>query len=114
MELLKNAKRIICVLPKGKGIWLEKRLRDEMGLTAVNIHSGRGRSTSVSESISYGQYAEVEILSVVAQGEKADEIFEYIFFEAEINKPHGGFIYLVPLSQATSFSLPDLPEEDED
>ncbi len=107
MHLFNNPKRVICVLPNGKGIPMAKRLNEEKGIQSINIHTGRGRSTAVSEAVSFGQYAEVDIISVVVEEEIADEIFEFIFFEADINKPHGGFIYMAPAEQATAFTVPD-------
>lgn len=111
MELLKNPKRIVCVLPKGKAVPLIRLLHEQKKLETINFHRGRGRSTAVRESVSYGVYAEVEVVSIVVDADQADDLFQFIFFEADINKPHGGFLYQVPLSQSTIFHLPEIPEE---
>ena len=111
MERLHNPRRITCVLPKGKAVPLIHRLHKEKGLEAISMHRGRGRSTAVTESVSYGEYAEVEVVTLIVEAERADDLFEFIFFEADINKPHGGFLYQVPLGHSTRFHLPDLPEE---
>jgi len=111
MDLLKNPKRIICVLPKGKAVPLIRLLHEQKNLETISFHRGRGRSTAVSESVSYGAYAEVEVVSIIIDANRADELFEFIFFEADINKPHGGFLYQVALTQSTLLHLPQLPQE---
>ena len=42
---------------------------------------------------------------------RADEVFEFIFFEADINRPHGGLMFQQPLLATTAFNLPELEEE---
>lgn len=113
MKLINQPREIICVLPKGRAMELVRLLHEEKNIEAVNFHSGRGRSTAVTDSISYGQYAEVEVVSVIVEAQQAEDIFDFIFFEADINKPHGGFLYQVPLSLSNAFHLPELPNEDE-
>ena len=41
----------------------------------------------------------------------ADEIFEHVYHKAEINRPHGGLMYMHDLTMSTKYILPDLPEE---
>lgn len=55
--------------------------------------------------------SEREIFSVIVKADQADDIFEYIYENAEINKPHGGIIYQHALHQSSEFVLPDVPEE---
>ena len=50
--------------------------------------------------------------SISGQDDRADEIFEFIYHEARIDRPHGGLIYVTGLDRATPFVLPDLPEEE--
>ena len=59
----------------------------------------------------YRDVVEKEILNIVTSAEEADEIFEFIFYEADVNRPHGGIIFMTKLDRATDSLLPDLPEE---
>jgi len=85
----------------------------ELGLTAVDVHYARGvgRITPLRHR-GIGETSEKEILSVAAPAADADELFEYIYEVAEINRPHGGLMYMHALKTATAFRLPDLPEEE--
>ncbi len=53
-----------------------------------------------------GEQSEREILTVVVPEERGDEIFEYIFNVAGINKPHGGFIYMSSML-SSEYCLPE-------
>jgi len=101
----KNIKRITCFLPKGVGVRLVERLHVEKNIDSINVHTGRGLHDveSVKDS---GAWSEHDILTVVLDAERAEEIFEFIFFQGELNKPGGGFIYLSPLIKASHYTLP--------
>ncbi|MBT6278116.1 MAG: hypothetical protein HOI95_28780 [Chromatiales bacterium] len=49
---------------------------------------------------------------MIVAKERAEEVFEFIYHDAHIDRPHGGIIYMAALTQATQFTLPELPEED--
>lgn len=114
MKTLTDQKLITCLLPKKKSKAFEvaKMLHDEKGIETANVSSGRG--TGLVKSISYGVWVEVDILTVIVSEGQAEEIFNFIFEKADINRPHGGFIFQGGLTQTTPFVLPDLPEEDQD
>ncbi len=105
-------KLITAILPKGRSKQLVQRLVHEKGLNRVNVNHARGigRITPLRHR-GVGETTEKEIVSVVVHADQAEEIFEFIFFEAEVNRPHGGLMYQQPLFASTLFSLPDLPEE---
>ncbi|PIQ98169.1 MAG: hypothetical protein COV67_00355 [Nitrospinae bacterium CG11_big_fil_rev_8_21_14_0_20_56_8] len=109
MRPLKQVKLITCIMPPGRAHGLILALKKEKGIDSAN-HSG-GRGIGVGQPIERGSWQEVDILSVVVEAHRADEIFEFLFARSEINRPHGGFIYQTPLTAATLFSLPDLPLE---
>ena len=112
MKTLSDSKRIVVSLTNGKALDLVRLLRQEKQIDACNIHRGRGRSSAVPQTVSYGEYIETEVMSVIVDAARADEIFEFIFFEANLNQPHGGFLYQVSLNQSTEFVLPDIAEEE--
>ena len=59
-----------------------------------------------------GETSEKDIMAVTVNQNKADDIFEFIFERAEINRPHGGIMFQQKLTAATTYSLPDLPYEE--
>jgi len=97
----KKEKRITCFLPKGAGVKMVEMLHSEKNIASTNVHSGRGQRTAET-------WKEQEILTVVVDEDRAEEIFEYIYFQGELNKPGGGFIFQSDLNRATSFKLPDI------
>ena len=97
----KKEKRITCFLPKGTGVKMVELLHSEKNIASTNVHSGRGQKTAET-------WKEQEILTVIVGEDRAEEIFEYIYFQGELNKPGGGFIFQSDLNRATSFKLPDI------
>ena len=49
-------------------------------------------------------------MTVIVDAERADEIFEFIFFKGELNNPGGVFIYQTSLTKASLDNFP--PMED--
>ena len=97
----KKEKRITCFLPKGTGVKMVEMLQSEKNIVSTNVHSGRGQRTSET-------WKEQEILTVIVDEDRAEEIFEYIYFQGKLNEPGGGFIFQSDLNRATSFKLPDI------
>tara|TARA_B100001123_G_C15189865_1_gene978847 strand:- start:96 stop:410 length:315 start_codon:yes stop_codon:yes gene_type:complete len=97
----KKEKRITCFLPKGTGVKMVEMLQSEKNIVSTNVHSGRGQRTAET-------WKEQEILTVIVDADRAEEIFEYIYFQGKLNEPGGGFIFQSDLNRATSFELPDI------
>ena len=97
----KKEKRITCFLPKGTGVKMIEMLQLEKNIVSTNVHSGRGQRTAET-------WKEQEILTVIVDADRAEEIFEYIYFQGKLNEPGGGFIFQSDLNRATSFKLPDI------
>ena len=97
----KKEKRITCFLPKGTGGKMVEMLQSEKNIVSTNVHSGRGQRTAET-------WKEQEILTVIVDADRAEEIFEYIYFQGKLNEPGGGFIFQSDLNRATSFKLPDI------
>lgn len=108
-----NQKLITCILPKGICINVIKSLKEEKGVITANINTARGLGKLTPLAYrGVGEQSEKEILTVAVASEIADEVFEYIFDEARIDRPHGGLIYMSSLDSISAYSLPeDLPEE---
>ena len=104
-----NGKLITCFLPKGKASGIVRALHEDKGVNTANATSGRGQG--LVRSISYGKWAEIEVLHVTVGAEIAEDIFWYIFDEAGLGLPGGGFIFQSPLLRSTPFELPAIQEE---
>ncbi len=105
IKLNKKEKRITCFLPKGVGLKIVEMLHVEKNIDSTNVHTGRGLRT-VESVKDYGAWAEQDMLTVIVDADCANEIFEYIFFQGELNKPGGGFIFQADILQSTAFLLP--------
>ena len=110
--LQEKQKQIFCILPKGIALNVAKRLKEVFGIMTTNISNARGvgKITPLAYRGIAGQ-SEKEILSVAVAAAIADEIFEFIYQEADINRPHGGIMYMHTLQRSTAFELPEIPEE---
>ena len=104
-----NAKLITSFLPKGKGLPLVKILKQETGLSTGNVSSSRGTGTSGGNE--FGDWVEADVLDVVVDAERADEIFNFIYEKAGLGEGNHVFMVQSSLTRSTKFSLPDLPEE---
>ncbi len=61
-----------------------------------------------------GDQTEKQILRVVVPAVDADDVFEFIYFETGIDKPHGGLILMARVDNFVPLILPDdIPEEDD-
>ena len=111
--MLDNAKLITGVLPKGIAVKTLAAVRKQFDIHASTINNARGvgRITRIQDRGIGGQ-AEKEILNIVTDASDADAVFEFVFHHAEIDHPHGGILYMAPLTAATLFTLPELPEEE--
>ena len=114
LSLETDSRLISCVVPKGRGAPLQKALADNKAIHNATLHHGRGVGKSLhSVNRSIGDQQERDILEVIVGQDKCDEIFEYIYFEANINEPHGGIIYFSKVSKNSRSELPDVAWEKE-
>ena len=80
-----------------------------MGITPHQCGQCPGFDIGERNGKRFSRRGRKEVLTVVATSQKqADELFEYIYHEAKINRPHGGIIYMAKLSMASIYTLPDL------
>lgn len=113
MQALKDTKLITAIIPKGNALKVIKLLKQEKSLTTANVNYARGMGKlTPAKYRGIGEQSEKEIITVVVDKSRSDEIFEYIFDVAGIDQPHGGFIYMQPLLQSTDFILPETVEEE--
>ncbi len=107
-----RCKLITCILPnKGNALSTMAALKSAYGIITANMNFARGvgRMTPLAYR-GIGEQAEKEILTVVVPEAQADEIFSFIYYEAQINRPQGGLMYMQTLQRCIPFSLPDISE----
>ena len=104
---------ITCILPKGQALPALQELKNAYGIVSANINNARGvgRLTPLRHR-GIGEQPEKEILTFVVEPDQADEVFEFVYHAAEVDRPHGGIIYMSALTHATHFVLPELPLEE--
>ena len=111
MDQNTNSKLITSLLPKGTGLGIVKLLNDEANISAGNVNSCRGTGTSGNSE--FGEWVEVDVLEVVVNSERADEVFNFIYDKAGIGEGNHGFMTQGSLIKSSKFSIPrDLPRED--
>ncbi len=106
-------KLITVILPKGKDKDLVCKLVNDLKINSMNVNFARGlgritphRHRGVEDA------TEKAIVSVLIEEARADEVFEFIFYEADINQPHGGLMFQQPILANTLYSLPDIESEE--
>ena len=88
-------------------------LRDELDINRMILKGARGTGTATPTKKGVGQQMEKDVVTIVVPEERADEVFEAIYFEMGIDHPHGGFLFMGPLHFATLYELPELPAEED-
>jgi hypothetical protein len=110
MDQIINSKLITSYLPNGAGIPLVKLLKEETGICTGNVNNSRG--TGTTSGTDFDVWVEIDVLEVVVDAERADEIFNFIYNKAGIQEGNPGFIIQSSLVKSTKFSLPDIPKEE--
>ena len=106
-------KLITCILPLGAAPPVARALESEKGIVTANVNNARGvGKLTRSANRRLGDQTEKQVLTIVVPEDRADEIFEFVYHQAQIGRPHGGLMYMCVLGPATPFVLPDLPEEE--
>ena len=98
-------RQITSVLPHGMGLPLQERLFHELGLTRMELHSARGFMGSDPERLL--NRIERDVLQVIVDEDRADEVFEWLYREAHVADQEGRFLYVARLGRATPYALPE-------
>lgn len=96
---------ITAILPGHVCKIMAERLLKERAIMTANISHARGHSV-VSGLVS----EEMEVLNVIVDEDIADFIFEFIYFEAGIDKPHGGIMFQEHIHKAADYLLSDIED----
>ena len=113
-NLVRDAKQIVCILPKGKAATVVEGLAVDFSLYNATVNHARGVGRfSPLRMRGIGEQQEKDILSVTVEAERADEIFEYLFFKAEMDQPHGGILYIESAPLTTMMEMPVIEQEED-
>lgn len=99
-------KIIHCLLPMGRAAEVMERLRVEKGIASSFHHHARGGGIGSRKGRESFHYLEREIATVLAPEERADEIFEFLYFAAGLNQPHAGMVLMENALLAMPLVLP--------
>lgn len=99
-------KIIHCLLPAGRATEAMERLWKEKGIVDVFHHHARGGGISTRKGRESFHYVEREIATVLVPEERADEIFEFLYFAAGVNQPHSGMVLMEKTVMAKPLAMP--------
>ena len=107
-----DCRLIGAILPRGVAQDVLRRLRAEKGIHRADVGAARGLDHLLQFAPQgMAEESAVEILRTVVPAGLADEVFEFVFEAAGVDRPDGGIVFQHALSGASPFPLPDLPEE---
>ena len=104
------SKLITCVLPDdGRDMELLTLLRSEKGIVSASTFQCRGIGPRPQGEKEHSKLdaSSVRVVTVVVPKEKADDLFEYIYFKMGFDHPIAGIMYQGDLLTATPFLLPE-------
>ena len=99
---MKNYKQITCMVSDIIPLKVLERLKEEKGIITADKTDARGSSSN-----SNFELKKMQILTVVVEDNKADEIFEYLYDILEIDQPNRGIMLQNKLGRMTEYILPD-------
>jgi nitrogen regulatory protein PII len=100
---------LTCIMPAGRGAEVMELLRRELGVVSASVHHARGIGT---QSLRHRVYSdEKQVLSVVVPEERADAVFEMIYFGAGLDAPHAGMVMMGRAFRAAGLEAPALAED---
>jgi hypothetical protein len=56
-------------------------------------------------------YAEREVVQALVDAARADEVFDFMYAAAGIDRPHAGMLLMEKVVHGVLLALPDLPDE---
>jgi len=105
-------KLIVVYMARSEAHRVAQALHEFLGIDA--IHYSHGRGAGMLHTVSARDMMEVDMLSVVVAGARAEEAFAFIFEAAGLDRPGGGLMYQVPLARAAALGLPLPPGAEND
>lgn len=101
---------ITCIMKAGRGADIVEVLRKRQGVISASVHHARGVGTQTLHSKMYSD--EKQVLTALVESGDADEVFEFIYFEAKLNQPHNGMVMMgLPVKGIAVVPLPEGAED---
>ena len=108
-----RSKLITCFLATGRALDLIERLRKVHGVSSASYHHARGVGTGSRRGTRAFFSTEREVITVLVPEDQADEIFRFMFYEAGLDAPNTGMIFIERALRASPCVLPqDAPTGD--
>ena len=106
-----SLKTITCFCPSGQAQAVLDRLRKEKGIVSASAHHARGAGLATRNTKGRLFFLEKEIITALVPADRADEIFEFLYFAAGIDERHAGMVLMGGIVCGDLMTLPDLPDE---
>ena len=108
---------IVCTLPDdGTDIKIMRQLRKEKNVNRVDSIACRGVPNLQTAKTRLGRLPEPtlsRILTIIVTEAEADDVFDFVYHQAQIGQPGRGALVQTPLVGATRYVMPDdVPEEE--
>lgn len=98
-------KVVHCLLPAGQAAEVMERLSMELGVADFFFHHARGGGISTRKGRESFHYVEREIATVLVPEARADEVFEFLYFAAGLNRAHTGMVLMEKTTMARPMVL---------
>jgi hypothetical protein len=113
---LEPAKMIVCTLPDdGTDIKIMQLLRKEKNVTRSVSTACRGVDNLQAAKTRLGKLPQAtlyQILTIIVTEAEADDVFDFVYEQAQISQPGHGTLVQTTLLGATRYVMPDdVPEE---
>ena len=113
-----TCKAIYCVVPDdGTDKKLLSELRKKQGIIRAGSAPRRGIGVLAEVKVKRGKLPQSELvkqLSVICSEDQADEVFDFMFWFAHIDKPGRGVMWQQAVTGCVPYELPaDIPDEDD-
>jgi hypothetical protein len=69
-------------------------LRKQKGVYSGFVHHARGAGVDSRRGNKVPYYVEREVITVLAPVAQADEVFEFLYFNAGLDQPHTGMVLM--------------------
>ena len=112
-----NCKAIYCVLPDdGTDTRVLVELRKRNGIVRAGSAVRRGIGILAGATTRRGKLPEAELVKqifVICSDDQAEEIFDFVFWSAQLDKPGRGVMWQQAVAGATPYELPaGIPDEE--